>query len=186
MIEKLNRIKLIDALSFILAYLIILLFNISPIIPAVAAIIISLSNKFVVYNLIEKKLKKDQLILFGVKTKRNRNYRMITGISGIVVLSSITLFIFKNPNEVFWWLFGGIALTGTIEALFSVTRWTVIIEGDKLIARAYNIFPINLTSKLKIRRITDSKIELYIGNWTHCINFDSEEINQLEEVIAQH
>ena len=106
MIEKLNRIKLIDALSFILAYLIILLFNISPIIPAVAAIIVSLSNKFVVYNLIEKKLKKDQLILFGVKTKRNRNYRMITGISGIVVLSSITLFIFKNPNEVFWWLFG--------------------------------------------------------------------------------
>lgn len=109
-------------------------------------------------------MENDHLLLFGVKTKRNRNYRIITGISGLVVLSSIALFIFKYPHEIFWWLMGGLGVTGVIESLYSVSKWTVIIEKDKLYARAYNTFPINLTNKLKIRKVTDSKIEIIIGD----------------------
>ncbi|MCC6700455.1 MAG: hypothetical protein IT221_02970 [Fluviicola sp.] len=182
---KLKLIRFIDTIAFLIAYVMIAVFNTHITFTFTTATLASILFKIYLYQSLNQQFNSNDIQLFGVQTKRNKTDRFIKLLSGIPVIIASIFFITKNNNELFWWVMCGFTLSTFVETLFRLSRWTVIIEGKQLHKNTPFSKPFELNQNIKIRIITNSKIEICREDTTIELMFDVEELAKLENVIAK-
>lgn len=143
--------------------------------------------KFFVYRFFYKKISKGDVVVFGVNRKKIVLSIASTLLFGALVGILIYSDVFPERNRTTAlsdWIFLSIILWRFIEAFVPISHWSALIESNMFYRRSLFAKPFELTPNMAIRRITDQKSVIELGNWKEEIWMSPSETSRLETIIA--